>query len=648
MNTRQRRSYEDFDRFDDKDLSSFTNPAGRSRRFHRWLIAGAVVLLVAGVLAVVPPILRTDSNSARNEEPERPNSMVVLRLFETAEDPTPNEDNQQADPEIAPDTDVEAPPANQAGEHKASAPPSKQTATGVVVAKPEPDSNDSEPESTLPMDPRSAGEGATKAVASPGRSDNSDDHRPLPAGRFVRGSSEGGIESQPISLALLAPAIFAATVTQRSVARALDEFLPTSGPTGTSPVVSVPRQTLLPTLAAEGIGNAIESRAVDFRTNLHDPATSTAVVLVMKTPGDQAYWHEYAGCIRFHGWTLVELQAIRLDVQGTSAWFWYCAAEHPPSGCREHAIQFSVFVSDRRRELVLDSQWIAKQYGRHWRNPQRPFDNVLNYQIWSGSKECSLALARAVLDTLREKKNSWQYTFANQAEPAATVPEIFIAAAWIDGDDVCLAVTNRCDERRLVCFHGSKRLGRDDHQDIILPDQWHSADPDTSVVRLPLGPLHNAVVYAELDGWMDKVFVSTDVDHPRQRGRASTLHRAPLRAPSAVSGLSIAWPPDKARVPVLKDQIDLPGDKDDDYRVAVTGNAPADVPRGGQVVVDVGTDHFYRQKTVVVDGLWGCRAYLRGDEHTIRVQVLDSSGRVVAEQSVTGIRRREPNGKAAP
>jgi hypothetical protein len=614
MNARLRPSHEDCDGFDRDDLSGYTQPGRPRRRFRRWLTAGIAGLATAGLLTALGPILNDQWRWAPNQGPEPVNSVLVQRLFELEEDPAPQQATPQDGPAIAPDADVHTPPVDQDGRRKAAAPDSGRASPARPAVPPEPD---------------------------PGG------QRSVPAGGFVRGSSEGGIESQPVSLGLLASAILAAALSQRSVAWNLDDFLPSSGPAGTSPVVSVPRQTLLPTVAREGIGNAIESRAVDFRVNRHDPATTTAVVLLMKTPGNQAYWHEYAACARFHGWNLIDLHSVPIDRQETPAWFWHCVAEHPPSGRREHAIQFCVFVSERRRELVFDSQWIAKQYGRHWRNTQRPFDYVLNYQIWSGSKECSLALARAVLDTLTEKRGSWQYTFANQPEPATTVPEIFIAAAWIDGGDVCLIVTNRGSERRLVCFHGSKRVGREDGPDIMVPEQWHSADLGTSVVRLPLVPLHNAVVYAELDGWMDKVFVSTDTHHPRQAARTSTPRRALLQDPRADSGLSIAWPPDKARVPVLKDHTDLPGDKDDDYCVAITGNVPADVPRGAQVVVDVGTDHFYRQKTVVLDGLWGCRAYLRGDEHTIRVRVLDSSGRVVAEQSVTGIRRREPDGKAA-
>ncbi|MFH1919845.1 MAG: hypothetical protein ABIP48_08180, partial [Planctomycetota bacterium] len=162
-----------------------------------------------------------------------------------------------------------------------------------------------------------------------------------------------------------------------------------------------------------------------------------------------------------------------------------------------------------------------------------------------------------------------------------------------------------------------------------------------------LGRIHNAVVHCEVDGFIDKAFVSAD------KRRNKPLPPAPafvgFQKPVAPGPkIKISWPPDNAKVRVLRDQLEMPPE---DCRLAINGTVSG-APAGSRVEVFVGTNEWYRQDPPTRrGGLWGDRVYLRGEgaanSHRIHARLLDSRGNELAHDTVEQIVRidESPGGR---
>ena len=457
----------------------------------------------------------------------------------------------------------------------------------------------------------------------------------------VRSGHEGGIESHPVSVALLSAALGAAARHGASHIKLKDLLLRT-GPPGTRAVVFPAKQTLQ-------IGNAVESLAVDFRVDPDDQRTTVAVVLLTKTLRT-TYEHDPAVCARFKGYVLKALQPIAVPSPGAahsasaSPWFWYCCAHDEHSGITEHTFHFSAFVSESRRDLRVDSRWIAPQYAPYWRDSGRPgYDYVLNFQVWSSSEAYSRELLLSVLSRLAQTGPAWTVVYANQRQPAS--PVVFVEAAWLEGDEVCISTWSRLPAARLALFHGTTRV-HPEAEDVFF-ERWEPVYPGRNYLRLPVGRIHNAVLYLEADGFIDKVYVSREVVHHRQGQTVPRRsdHNRGLAASRPKIGIS--WPQGNANVVVLRDLIDMPND----YRLAISGEVPGYRP-GCSIDVSVYTNDWYpqdpdgRNPVVVRNGLWGTRVYLQGqgqhNKHWIRVTLRDQDGREIASQTVGPICRVRP------
>ena len=489
-----------------------------------------------------------------------------------------------------------------------------------------------------------AWEAATGERISPGQIPNPTslanniDAKNRPAGpttppRSVSSGRKGGIESHPVSAALALSAAIGLTRQSKGSLLKLEALLPTSGPPGTRPVVLTPSQTMR-------VGNAVDARAVDFRVDPDDPRTTVATVLVTKTLG-RTYTHDYHVCARFHGYLLGALQ--RIPVLGPrerlpradTPWAWYCLVHDDRTRTTEEAFCLCAFVSESRRELLVDSRWIASQYAPYWRGPARhTFDYVLNLQVWSSSGERSHQLLLSTLSKLASAGGAWKLVSPGGQQRLS--PAVFVEAARLEDGAVCISAFNCLATPRMALFHGTKRAspsGRD-----VVFELWRPLQPGRNLLRLPVGRVHNAVVFCQVGGCTDKVYVSLEES---REWPARPAARSPKPPPSAPQ-VGILWPPNAAKVVVQRDLTDMP----DDCRLTIDGTVAGWKP-GSRIRVDVRTDEWYPQEPAVVrDGTWGARVHLRGtgrhNNHGIRVTLVDDTGVEVARHSLDRIVRVDP------
>lgn len=467
-------------------------------------------------------------------------------------------------------------------------------------------------------------------------------------------------EAGPPPVIMLMPAVMSAVQLDRAQPINLDHVFPSLGPPATTATAHFTVDQALVE------GNAEEARAVSFRSDPDDEATTAAAVLVTKTR-DKTYKHDYHVCARFHGYHLEDLWSVPIacgipeDPPPRPSWFWFCRIGHERGGSAEVACVFAVFVDESRRKLTVDSRWIDKRYATYWRSAvDGDFDYALNFQVWSYSTGETLKLVRSILASLSQLPDSWTVKFANRQPP--TSPTVSVEAATLADDVVLVSVWNRRWCSRMGVFHGtarSSRLGRD-----VFFEYSASIRPGRNRLRLPRGELkwrdasnedvpspssiQNAVVHCEVNGFIDRVYVSAD--NPRS---------APLPfVPASVSepedersgiapAVKIAWPADNAQVVVLRDQLDMPGD----WRLAINGTYEG-APRGSTTYVHVRTDDWNRPvKATMVDGVWGARVHLGGkvedgnNNHRISVRLRNPHGVTLAEDAVDGIVRFEPGEK---
>jgi len=447
-----------------------------------------------------------------------------------------------------------------------------------------------------------------------------------------------GVEAGPVVAKMLVPALTGQIPWRGRAMLDMRGLLPTSGPPGTTRVGPLPVDHVLE------MGNAVEAAANEFSSDRRFTATK-AVVLLTKTPR-VPYEHDYPICPRFHLKTLTNLAAVPLSLGGPGnsdaedAWFWFSSFHDKKSGSVEVGCHFAVFVTEGNRDFTVDSRWVDKQYSPYWRDPRRrQYDYILNFQVWSYSASETLKLVRSVLEKLERLPGNWTITYANQEQP--TQPTVFIEEAWLTGNTVYLAVWNRSWSPRLVCFHGTKQLqlgGRD-----LFFERWEPVYPGRTLLQLPLGSIHNAVIHCEVDGFIDKVFVSRDrLQAAPQPDASLTVNQRHTRE-ATVPSIKILWPPADARVVTLQDQLDMP-DNDDGKRLAINGicTGAAD---GSKVVVQIYTDKWYKhegRRPEVKAGLWGVRAYLCGEgKHWIHATLYGPHGNKLATDQVGPIYRVE-------
>jgi hypothetical protein len=400
---------------------------------------------------------------------------------------------------------------------------------------------------------------------------------------------------------------------------------------------------VIPQLAIS-IGNATEARAVDFRFDAGNEGTTRAVVLVTKTLGD-TYQHDYSVCARFHGYTLKGLMPIPLsnitpwNPSGTAPWFWYSILEKDEIS--EAGLMLAIFVSEAQQRFIIDSRWITSEYACHFRAPYSgQFDYVLNYQIWASPAEDVSQLLKGIFARLSAIGPSWDIGFDNTAQP--TIPTLAMTSASLSQNSVALKVQSWLPTSRLVRFYGTKRLC-DACQDISF-EFWRHIDPGLNLVKLALGNIANAVVYSAADGFVDKIFVST------QGANTWAIHsiflpavaRGPSSSPPAQPSLAIEWPQNGASVTVERDLTNAV----DDYSVVIHGTVQGMLP-GWTISLDVFTNDWYPQAQAIVQGeLWSAKVNLGGqnqyNNHTIRATLRDENNMIVTTAIVERVVRLDP------
>lgn len=271
----------------------------------------------------------------------------------------------------------------------------------------------------------------------------------------------------------------------------LTDLLPSQALAGTHIITA----TLTRNFAS--LTNAVEAYSVDFVDDQTSEIRAEAFVLkTMEGPYD----HDYSVCERFHGFTLDQVyhqQYATLDP--TLPWFWHCTLYK--NSVVENALVFSVLVDEDSTppHFSVDSRWLEDYYPD---SIAPPYDYMINYQIWSRSsaEEASEIMQQAV----EKLSQAGTVSYVNTIEPIA--PSLFIRTASYSDETVHLTVQSALPEPQSVHFFGATRYFTDTNT-MYPVDFSISVAPGTSIVDLPVGNIIDGVIYSEVEGFMDKVYV---------------------------------------------------------------------------------------------------------------------------------------------
>jgi RHS repeat-associated protein len=279
----------------------------------------------------------------------------------------------------------------------------------------------------------------------------------------------------------------------------LDDVIPTEGPEGTT-AVSFTRADILKLTNVDllRVTNAVEAKGMDFVDN--ETSQVKAVALAIKTIG-KTYEHDYSTCNRFHDHTLESAAPISLPgvLPGITEvpWFWYVSTTD--GEVVGEALIFTVFVDEDQKSFTVDSRWLADNYP----NPIDPaYDYVFNFQIWSSSSEEVYKLLRRTLENLA---GYGTVSFANTVKPAS--PAVIIKSAEYSNDSIRIKVQSWLPETQTVRLFGPVRYINDVAIHNLEFDV--TLEPGINIIELPEANMLDAIIFVEVNGFLDKVYVGT-------------------------------------------------------------------------------------------------------------------------------------------
>jgi RHS repeat-associated protein len=304
-----------------------------------------------------------------------------------------------------------------------------------------------------------------------------------------------GVESKPLDFT------FSASLTepQSDPLFTMDDILPTEGPEGTTAVPFTRADILkLTNVDLLRVTNAVEAKGMDFVDNTTSQVK--AVVLGIKTIGE-TYEHDYSACNRFHDHTLESAAPVALPdvLPGITEvpWFWYVSTTD--GEVIGEALLFTVFVDEDQKSSTVDSRWLADNYP----DPIDPAcDYVFNFQIWSSSSEEAYKLLRLTLENL---SGYGTVSFANTVVPVS--PVVLIKSAEYFNDSIRMMVQSWLPETETVRFFGPVRYT----DDVAIHNLEFNVtlEPGINIIELPEANMLDAIIFATVNGFLDKVYVGT-------------------------------------------------------------------------------------------------------------------------------------------
>ena len=310
-------------------------------------------------------------------------------------------------------------------------------------------------------------------------------------GGGVAGLESDGTLAQTIGAVLFArqqrplpaavPFVASATSSAKRSSLALRELFPTAGPEGIAPFEVSPRD-LLP------VTNALDVAAVDYRRA--DGRRLAAAFAASTAPG-QVYEHTKWVCDRLRGSILTDVETVSVD--GVPLVLARLAA---PGGGYDYAVTLVAYPEGGR--TVLDSRFLLGEYA------PATEDDVLNLQLWSVSRDYTLALAADVVARLRA---AGPVDLRADAVPVVT-PRTFVRRARYAAGHLELEMHNATGARQLTIGAGS-----------VARHENASREPFTRTVELPdgaavasvdvgSGPLFDAGFVVESDAGRDLLYLA--------------------------------------------------------------------------------------------------------------------------------------------
>ncbi len=246
--------------------------------------------------------------------------------------------------------------------------------------------------------------------------------------------------------------------------------IPEEGPDNTT-AREVSPADLLP------VTNAVDLVAVDYT---RDDGRRVGVVFAAATEAGQVYEHTKVVCDRLRGASLEAIERITINDH-----VFVGAQLVQESGAVDYATSFVVY--DRGDHFEVDSRFVLRDY-----DPPATGQPVLNYQVWSETREDMLDIAAQMLDELAAVK---PVLFAGDSTPPA-LPDVYIRTGNYREGRLELEVVNRAAATMLHLGDGTKTLAENGERVTFTSSaplaEVVSADSFSTTVLMDIGPVFDA------------------------------------------------------------------------------------------------------------------------------------------------------------
>lgn len=306
-----------------------------------------------------------------------------------------------------------------------------------------------------------------------------------PGGDTVTGgASSGGVESRPLWLGrsqspILPTRAGDAAVVEPQSGELLAQFLPPSGLEAEVGHQVTPEGVL-------GGSNAVAAIGMDY---VQESTGRIIGSIFCAETVDSIYEHDYEVCARVQNFELMEAMCMPFG----DSWWWLMRAAKPSANCDETVIPLSVRLDGMA--AVADSRYLVENYGTSVSGA------VLNYQIRGIDATHAMYLLDSILNSVAQ---TYSLTYANITEPPA--PTVFARTATYENPNIRLLVEN-LGQPHPVRFWGF--TWSEPRRDAINSVEYNVEVPaGKSTVDLPVGAIHDAVIYIQAGEFFDKVYVA--------------------------------------------------------------------------------------------------------------------------------------------
>lgn len=279
------------------------------------------------------------------------------------------------------------------------------------------------------------------------------------------------------------PVIAKTSTSGISAAQTLDQLIPSVGPYSSTATVSTPYDIL-------GVSNAVSSYAVNYDLSTSGTAHRVAGVFATVTPAPDIYDHTKAICDRLEGAEIKEIKL--LDINGYK--FYAAKMLKHDENIVDYAISFSVYETAGAE--YVQSKWTHDEY-------QAPngATSVYNFQVWSGSYDNSVQLAKQILAKISAIR-PLSYMNTSQFSPDTYISQV----RYTHDGKIHMTVINN-DAQKSVGFttmyrvaQGNSQASRTDNINLIA---------GTNDVVINTGIIADANVYMnQVNAFCDEAFVS--------------------------------------------------------------------------------------------------------------------------------------------